>query len=151
MFDSFTLVYIRLDPPSDSFTLIYIRLHSSCNLSTLVYILYTRLVTCLHSSTLVYMRLHSSSDSSVFLEQFIFKNVSRKNSKKIVLKFSDSFFLISFSYHFFCYFCFISKINFFSQENKFSIWWFFQINSRTQSCQKSIFISKIISCFSGFK
>ena len=32
--------------------------------------------TCLHSSTFVYTRRHSSSDSSVFLEQIIFINVS---------------------------------------------------------------------------
>ena len=49
----------------DSSTLIYIRLHSSSDTSTLVYI---RLVTRLHSSTfvyirlwLVYIRLHSST------------------------------------------------------------------------------------------
>ena len=51
-FDSFTLVYIRLDSSSDSFALVYIRL-----------------VTRPRSTTFVYTRLGSSSDSSVFLEQ----------------------------------------------------------------------------------
>ena len=41
-FDSFTLVYIRLDSSSDSATLIYIRLNSSSDSSTFVY---THLVT----------------------------------------------------------------------------------------------------------
>ena len=45
-FDSFTLVYIRLDSSSDSSTLVYIRLGLSSNLSTFAY-------TCLYSSTLV--------------------------------------------------------------------------------------------------
>ena len=46
-FDSFTLVYIRLESSINSSTLVCICLHSSSNSSTLVYI-------CLHSSTLIY-------------------------------------------------------------------------------------------------
>ena len=50
-FDSFTLVYVRLDSSSNSSTLVYIRLNSSSDLSALVYI-----------------RLDSSSDSSTLVE-----------------------------------------------------------------------------------
>ena len=72
IFDSSTLAYICLHSSSDSSTPISIRLHLSSDLSKLIY---TRLMTRLHSSTSAcdsskfsYTRLHLSGDLSVYLE-----------------------------------------------------------------------------------
>ena len=87
VFDLPTPAYICLHLSSDSSTLVSICLHSSSDLSKLIY---TRLMTRLHSSTsvcdsskFVYTRLHSSSKLSVFLEQIVlfYEQIKLKNIK----------------------------------------------------------------------
>ena len=87
VFDSSTLAYICLYSCIDSSSLVSICLRSSSDLSKLIY---TRLMTRLHSPTsvcdlskFVYTRLHLSNDLSVFLEQIVlfYEQIKLKNIK----------------------------------------------------------------------